>query len=113
MRACPKSSGAEGGPGAGEMQECQIAVGVLLPTDQQAAEAFEPGMGALDHPATDPIARDLSPVLAFFSATADRGGMAPSVHQFADDVIVVAFVQAKVLRPVFRRWGSRISVFQS
>jgi hypothetical protein len=35
----------------GELDQREVVVGLLLPTDEQAAEATEPGMGDLDDPA--------------------------------------------------------------
>jgi len=35
----------------GELDQREVVVGLLLPTDEQATEAVEPGMGDFDDPA--------------------------------------------------------------
>src|SRR3954447_18540878 len=40
-----------GDDGAGEVEEREVIGGLLGPTDQDAAEAVEPGVCSLDHPA--------------------------------------------------------------
>ena len=36
---------------AGEMDEAEVIGGFLVPSDQDGAEAVQPGMGSLHHPA--------------------------------------------------------------
>jgi hypothetical protein len=44
--------GAPGDEGAGEVEHGEVGVGAFLPASEDAAEAVEPGVGALDDPAT-------------------------------------------------------------
>ena len=81
------------------MEQGEVVVGLLLPADEQAAEAVHPGVRALDHPAPGPIARDLPFGGLLFAARADVGGVAPFRDRLPRRVLVVALVQAQVLRP--------------
>lgn len=53
-----KSRRAERDVGAGEVKHREEVVGLLLPADQEAAEAVEPGVRAFDDPAPRAVAGD-------------------------------------------------------
>src|SRR5918993_4921231 len=72
-----------------EVEHGEVGVGALLPADQDAAEAVEPGMGALDHPAPGlgaglPFGRDL------LAAGTQVQGEAELGREVADLVVVLA-----------------------
>ncbi len=51
-------------------------VDLLFPANEQSPEAVHPGMGALDHPAPRPIARDLRLGLGVLATRAKVDGVA-------------------------------------
>lgn len=87
------------------MEHCEVGVGAFLPAGEDAAEAVEPGVGALDDPAAGAEAGLAFDRLCFFAAAADVGREAELVEQFADLVVVVATVEAEPLRPLGCRRG--------
>src|SRR5918911_1510649 len=98
-------SGAPGNPGTGEMHERQIIVGLLLPTNQQPSEAVHPGVGPFDHPTPSTITGNGGPFLRFLTTTADMRRVAPLRQRLPDRIIIVAFVQAQVLRSLLGWFG--------
>ena len=90
--------GAPGDQGAGEVEHGEIGIGAFLPTDEDAAEAVEPGVGAFDDPAAGAKAGLAPERLRLFAAAADVGGEAELGAELAHLVIVVAFVEAESLR---------------
>src|ERR687896_1494745 len=84
------------------MQHTQIIVHILLPPDQQTAEAVQPAMGPLHHPPPCPITRNGGLDLFFLASAADMGCISPGCYQFPYYWLVVAFVQTKMLWPNFR-----------
>ncbi len=87
------------------MEHREVGVGAFLPAGEDAAEAVEPGVGALDDPAVGAEAGLAFDRLCFFAAAADVGREAELVEQFADLVVVVATVEAEPLRPFRGRRG--------
>jgi hypothetical protein len=77
-----------------------VIVGFLRPADEEAAEAVEPGVGALDDPAAGAEAGLALERLRFLAAGADVRGEAELVDERAHLVVVVALVQAEPLRPL-------------
>ena len=80
-----------------EVEHAEIGVGPLLPADQDAAEAVEPGMGALHNPAacfatSFPFGRDLLAAGAQMKREAELLGQRPRL------VIVIALIKAEPLR---------------
>ncbi len=84
------------------MEHGQVIFGLFGPADEQVAEAVEPGVGPLDHPAAGFLARFFG--LDFFAPRADVGRVAVGGDDFPYLGEVVARVQAQVLfragRPV-------------
>ncbi len=80
------------------MEHGEVGVGAFLPADEDAAEAIQPGMGALDHPAAGAEARLAFDRLRLVAAAADVGGEAELVDEVAYLVVVVAAVEAQPLR---------------
>ena len=55
------------------MEHREVGVGALLPADEDAAEAVEPGVGALDDPAAGAEAGLALERLCLLAAGADMG----------------------------------------
>jgi len=98
-----RSGGAPGDQPAGKVQHREVGVGAFLPADEDSAEAVEPGVGALDDPASCPLARFPLERFRFFAARADVGGEAELGGEFVHLGVVVALVEAESLRPLPRR----------
>jgi hypothetical protein len=79
----------------------EVGVGAFLPTGEDATESAQPGMCAFDDPAAGAdacFARQ-----PFVAARADVRGEAELVGEFAHLGIVVAAVEAEMLRPLLAR----------
>src|SRR3954467_6774961 len=89
---------------AGEMKQAEVVGGLLAPADQDGAEAVQPGVCPLHHPTPG---FDLSLALGhdLLAAGAQVQGEAELFGQGARLVVVVALVQAEVLRLI--RWRLR------
>ena len=85
------------------MEHCEVGVGAFLPAGEDAAEAIEPGVGALDHPAACTEAGFAFDRLRLLAAAADVGGEAELLREVADFVVVVAAIEAQSLRPLAGR----------
>ena len=85
------------------MEHGEVGVGPLLPADEEAAEAVEPRLGALDDPAAGSVAGLALDRLRLFAAAADVGGEAELGRELVDLGEVVALIEAEPLRP-FRGW---------
>jgi hypothetical protein len=83
----------------------EVGVGAFFPADEDAAEAIEPGVGALDDPAADAEAGLALERLRLLGAAADVGREAELVGELADFVVVIAAVEAQSLRPLVGRLG--------
>jgi hypothetical protein len=79
----------------------EVSVGAFLPAGEDAPEAVEPGVRPLDDPAAGANAGLASELL--FAAGADVCGEAELAREFANLVVVVAAVEAKMLR-LRRAW---------
>jgi hypothetical protein len=75
----------------------QVGVGALLPADEDAAEAVEPGVGALDDPAAGAKAGLALDGLRLLAARADVGGEGELGGELAYLGKVVTLVQAEAL----------------
>jgi len=77
-----------------------VVVGLLRPADEQAAEAVEPGVGALDDPAAGSEAGLALERFLLLAARTDVGAEAERASELVDLGVVVALVQADALRIV-------------
>ena len=80
------------------MEHGEVGVGAFLPAGEDAAEAVEPGVGALDDPAAGAEAGLALDRLRFLAAAADVGGEGELVGELVDLWLVVAGVEAEPLR---------------
>ncbi len=87
------------------MQHREVGVGAFLPAGEDAAEAVEPGVGALDDPAACAEAGLALDRLRLFGAAADVGGERELLGELADLLVVVGGVEAEPLRRLRRRLG--------
>lgn len=85
------------------MKQSHIVFRFLLPPDQNPPEAVHPTMCPLHHPALCSLVRVLLQRLCFFASRADMSRVTEHLHKFPHLLVIVAFVQAKVL-PVVRSW---------
>src|SRR5919112_4200169 len=86
----------------GEVEHGQIAGRLPLPADQDAAEAVEPRMGTLDHPAPRPGA-GVALGLGLLAPRAQVEREAEFGGELGHLGIVVALVEAEALRALRRR----------
>ncbi len=87
------------------MQHCEVGVGAFLPAGEDAAEAIQPGVGALDDPAAGAEAGLAFDRLRFFAAAADVCGEREFCRELVYLRVVVALVEAESLRSLRRRLG--------
>jgi hypothetical protein len=87
------------------VQHCEVGVGAFLPAGEDAAEAVEPGVGALDDPAACAEASLAFDRLCIFAAAADVGGERELLGELADLLVVVGGVEAEPLRNLRCRLG--------
>lgn len=87
------------------MEHREVGVSAFLPAGEDAAEAVEPGVGALDDPAARSEAGLVFERLCFLAAADDVGGEAELFEQLAYFVVVVAAVEAEPLRLLRCRLG--------
>lgn len=87
------------------MQHCQVGVGSLLPAHEQTAEAVEPGLAALDHPAPGAEAGLVLERPRLLATRPHMGSEAELLHKLVDLGEVVALVQAEALRMLLARVG--------
>jgi hypothetical protein len=73
----------------------EVGVGAFLPAGEDAAEAVEPGVGALDDPAASAKARLALDRLRFLASAADVGCERKLLGELADLPVVVGGVEAK------------------
>ncbi len=87
------------------MEHREVGVGAFLPDGEDAAEAVEPGVGALDDPAAGAEAGLALERLRLFGAAADVGGEGKLLRELADFFVVVGDVEAEPLRTLRCRLG--------
>jgi hypothetical protein len=75
-----------------------VGVGAFLPAGEDAAEAIQPGVGALDDPAAGAEAGLVFDRVCFFASGADVGGERELRAEVAHLHVVVAAVEAEALR---------------
>lgn len=88
------------------MEHGEVGVGAFLPADEDAAEAIQPRVGALDDPAAGTEAGLAFERLRFLAAAADVRGETELGREFAHLVVVVAAIQTQPLRPLRCRLGT-------
>lgn len=88
------------------MEHREVGVSAFLPAGEDAAEAVEPGVGALDDPAARPEAGLALECFRFLTAADNVGGEAERFEQLAYFVVVVAAVEAEPLWLLRCRLGS-------
>lgn len=93
------AGGAPGDQAAGEVEHGEVGVGSFFPAGEDAAEAIQPRVGALDDPAAGAEAGLVLDRFGFFAAAADMGGEAELGEQVAYLAVVVALIEADALRP--------------
>jgi len=81
----------------------QVILRLLLPADEQPAPPRQPGEGALHYPATRRVRFLALLVFLLFADTADMSQVAALRQDCLAWLVVIAFVQAQVLRFLFRR----------
>ena len=87
------------------MQHREVGIGAFLPAGEDAAEAVEPGVGALDDPAAGAEACLALDRLCFLAAAADVGGERKLLGELADLLVVVGGVETEPLRNLRPRLG--------
>ena len=87
------------------MEHGEVGVCSFLPADEDAAEAVEPGLRALDDPAAGAEAGLALERLRLQAAGADVRGEAELARQLVHLGEVVALVQAEPVRPLRGRLG--------
>ena len=80
------------------MEHGEVGVRAFLPAGEDAAEAVEPGVGALDDPAAGAEAGLAFDRLRLFAAAADVGGEGELRRELADLPVVVGGIEAQPLR---------------
>lgn len=87
------------------MEHREVGVGAFLPAGEDAAEAIEPGVGALDDPAAGAEAGFALDRVCFLAAAADVGSERELGGELADLLVVVGGVEAEPLRDLRCRLG--------
>lgn len=85
------------------MQHREVVLGALLPAHEQAPEAVEPGVGALDHPTPGAVAGLVPDGVGLLAAGAKVQGEAELGGEGAGLGVVVALVDAEPLRRLVGR----------
>lgn len=95
MRLPVEAGRLPGDQAADEVEHGKVVLALLLPADQDAAEAVEPGVGALDDPAAGAEAGLVFERLRLLAAGVDVGGEAELGYELVDLGIVVALVRQR------------------
>lgn len=88
------------------MEHREVGVGAFFPAGEDASEAVEPGVGALDDPAAGAEAGLALDRLRFLAAAADVSGECELVAEVVHLGVVVAAIEAERLRRLGCRRGS-------
>lgn len=88
------------------MEHGEIGVRAFLPAGEDAAEAVEPRVGALDDPVAGAEAGLTFERLRFFAPAPDLGGEAELLCEIAHLAVIVALAEAQLLRLLERGLGS-------
>ena len=86
------------------MKHSHIVLSFLIPSNQNAPEAIEPTMCALDYPATS-FGTCFGLELRLLTPMANRGSELEFLSQFSNLGIVIALIQTQALRVLGRRAG--------
>ncbi len=85
------------------MQKSDVIFGLLVPPNENAAEAVHPTMSTLYNPAPSSFLGVLFERLSFFASRPDVGREAEFLQRVAHFVVVIALVQAHMLLLLFGR----------
>lgn len=85
------------------MEQGQIIFWFLFPSDQNPSKAVHPTMRSFCHPASGLEPRLVLDGLRFFPASPNMRCVTKLPRQIPDLVIIVAFIEAKILRPIWSR----------
>jgi hypothetical protein len=94
---------AEGDDGASEVEECEVVLGFLLPSDEQSAVAVEPGEGAFHDPAVCVLGGLVGESGGFVVACFDDRGEVEGVADVDGGALAVSAVKAD--HPTCWGWG--------
>ena len=83
------------------MQHSFIVGDFLLPADQYASESIHPGMSSLAYPSSGSIARTVEFAFAFLASGKDMRLVAAFGDCLKNVAVIVAFVQAHMLKNDF------------
>ena len=97
-RSSERVAFAEPDQGAGEFQPRQVVGGLLLPADQDAPPPRQPGERALHHPTPGRVRLLARLVFLLLADAPDVRHIARSRHDGLGGGVVIAFVQAQMLR---------------
>ena len=89
-----------------KMEHGQICIGSNFPANKQSSKTIHPRVGALAHPAARLLSSASLQLLGPFAPRTNVSGEIEFIRQLSDLVIVVAFVEAEILRGFWRRFGS-------
>ena len=78
----------------GEVEECEVVLGFLLPSDEESAVAVEPGEGAFDDPAVCVLGGVVGESGRFVVACFDDRGDVEGVADFDHRALAIAAVKA-------------------
>ena len=84
------------------MEHGEVGVAAFFPAGEDAAEAIQPGVGALDDPTAGAEAGLASECFLLFAATADVCGERELLAELAHLAVVVGGVEAETLRRLGR-----------
>src|SRR3954463_8173038 len=82
---------------AGKMDEAEVVSGLFVPSDQDGAEAVEPGMGSLHHPAPC-LGPGVALGLRFLAPGTQMQGEAELFSQGPRLGIIEALIETKMVR---------------
>ena len=85
------------------MQEGDVILGLLFPTNQNTSEAVQPTVGSLHDPAPGPLAGLFRDFLGLLTPRANMSRKTELNQGISHFLIVVSFVQTHILR-LFLRW---------
>ncbi len=87
------------------MEHCEVGVGSFLPAGEDATEAIQPGVSALDDPAASAEAGLTLDRLRLLAAAADVRGERELLGELPDLAVVVRGVEAEPVCAPGRRLG--------
>jgi hypothetical protein len=95
------------------MELRQIVLNLFVPADEYSAKAIHPTVRALDYPTPGFVANVAFEGLGLFLSRPNMQSIAKFFAQFPDFIIVIPFIQAEILPPLFSRlWSGNRDTFQ-